>query len=127
MRDRPNSVARKFEGMKHSERIVIRMPLREIWDSSGVLTTTRTRTLDGSDVAALLRLGTVRFVIAACGDALEWIPQSQCYDFWKNELKPRIVETEAFDLDDFPGAYCYIASEWVDRQTSPIVLLEMYH
>ncbi len=49
------------------------------------------------------------------------------HDFWKTELKPRIVEMETFDQAEFPGAYCYVASEWADGEPLPLVLLEMYH
>jgi len=115
------------DGMDPSLRVVIRIPMSDLWDSEGNLTTTKRRTLVASDVVAMLRQGLVRFVVAECGGSLRWIPPSHCYDFWKTELKPRIVETQTFDQADFPGAYCYVASEWDDGQPSPLVLLEMYH
>jgi hypothetical protein len=108
-------------------RVVMRIPMIDLWDSEGNLTAAKQRTLSRDDVAALLRRGLVRFVVAECGDPLRWIPPSDCYDFWKTELKPRIAETKTFELEDFPGAYCYVASEWSDGQSSPLVLLEMYH
>lgn len=117
----------KVTGMDPMLRVVMRIPMSELWDSAGNLTAAKQRSLGGSDVAALLRQGQVRFVVAECGDPLRWIPLSRCYDFWKTELKPRIVETETFDQAGFPGAYCYVASEWTDDQSSPLVLLEMYH
>jgi len=110
-----------------SLRVVMQIPMSELWDSEGNLTAARQRRLGGSAVGALLRLGLVRFVVAECGDPLRWIPPSHCYDFWTTELKLRIVETETFDQADFPGAYCYVASEWADDHSSPLVLLEMYH
>ena len=112
--------------MNLSLRVVTRIPLSELWDLEGK-TGSKQRTLNESDMTALLRQGQVRFVVAECGDPLKWIPLSQCHDFWKTELKPRIVETERFNLEDFPGAYCYVASEWDDGQPSPLVLLEKYH
>jgi hypothetical protein len=113
--------------MDPSLRVVMRMPMSELWDSSGDLTATKLRTLSTSEIASLMRNGVVRFVAADCGRPLKWIPLSQCNDFWKTEVKPRIVETETFDLADFPGAYCFVASEWADGLVSPIVLLEMCH
>jgi hypothetical protein len=114
-------------GMDPALRVVMRIPMTELWDSEGNLTATKQRTLSRDDVVALLRRGLVRFVVAECGDPLKWIPPSDCYGFWKTELKPRIVETKTFELEDFPGAYCYVASEWADGQFTPLVLLEMYH
>ena len=120
-------LGKRADGMDTSLRVVMRIPMSELWDSEGNLTASKQRTLGGSDVAALLRQGLVRFVVAECGDSLKWIPPSQCYDFWKTELKHRIVETETFDQANFPGAYCYVVSEWADGQPSSLVLLEMYH
>jgi hypothetical protein len=107
-------------------RVVMQIPMNELWDSNGNPASKR-RTLGGGDIATLLRQGEVRFVVADCGKPLGWIPSSRTYDFWKTEVKPRLVETEAFYLETFPGGYCYVASEWADGQLSPIVLLEMHH
>lgn len=108
-------------------RFVMLIPMTELWDLKGDRSAVKQRILGGRDVAALLRLGPIRFVVAECGEPLHWIPWLDAYDFWKIEVKPRIVETETFDLTDFPACYCYIASEWTDGQSSPIVLLEKYH
>lgn len=35
-------------------------------------------------------------------------------EFWKGEVKPRIVETGRTCLEDFPGGCCYVASKWTD-------------
>lgn len=32
-----------------------------------------------------------------------------------------------FQLNDFPGEYAYLASEWSGGIQTPIVLLEMHH
>lgn len=115
--------------MNANLRIVMQIPMIELWDSSGNSIPAKQRVLRSSDIVALLRQGLVRFVVAECGEPLQWIPPLQSYDFWKSEVKPRIVEseTETFDRADFPGAYCYVASEWMDGQSLPLVLLEMYH
>jgi len=105
----------------------MRIPMSELWDSEGNLKAAKQRMLGGSDVAGMLRKGQVRFVVANCGKRLEWIPRPQCYDFWKTQVKLRIVETGTFEQEDFQGAYCYVASEWADGESSPIVLLEKYH
>jgi hypothetical protein len=103
------------------------MPLHELWDSKGTLNVSKKRDLGGNEIKGLLRQGSVRFVVANLGHSLKWIPLSSSYDFWKTEAKPRIVETETFYLADYPGEYCYYASEWSDDEPTPIVLLEMRH
>jgi hypothetical protein len=108
-------------------RVVSQIPMTELWDCEGLLPAARHRPLRGTDVAALLRQGTVRFVVADIGQRLRWVPPSDCYGFWKTELQPWIVESDTFDLDNFPGEYCYAASEWLDGNPSPLVLLEKYH
>ena len=113
--------------MDPSRQEVMRIPMSELWSSNGELTAAKRRALGGSDIAALLRQGQVRFDVADCGKQLEWIPPPQCYDFWKTRVKPRIVEADRFDLADFPGEYCYVATEWADGESPPIVLLEQYH
>ena len=52
-----------------------------------------------------------------------------CFEFWKSEIKPHLIvnPAEGFSVDDYPGEYAYIASEWIGDSKSPIVLLEMYH
>jgi hypothetical protein len=105
----------------------MRIPMGELWDPDGNPAGARRRTLRGSDLAALLRQGPVRFVVAECGEPLHRVPPFLADAFWETEVQPRVVEAEAFDQADFPGSYCYVASEWGDGRPSPLVLLEMYH
>jgi hypothetical protein len=113
------------------ERIVVQMPLTQLWDESGTLPLKKRREVGRSDVAELLRGGSVSFVIADCGRPLNWVPHRDCYRFWKNEVKPRLVEPDAaergFRLEEFPGQYCYVASEWGLGEEGPVVVLETYH
>ena len=113
--------------MDPSLRIVMRIPMNELWTADGNVTATNQRSLDGNEIASLLRRGTVRFVVADVGKLLRWIPPSDCYEFWKIEVKPRLVETPTFNLAEFSGVYCYVASEWGDGRSASIVLLEKHH
>lgn len=113
--------------MVPSLRIVTRIPLNELWDHKGDLSAVRIRNIGHREIAELLRRGQIRFIVADCGKSLQWIPYSSAYDYWKAEVKPRIAEMEILSPADFPGNYCYVASEWADGQPSPIVLLERYH
>ena len=111
-----------------SRRIVTQMPLTELWTSEGPIAAERGDSIGPERIAELLRAGRVRLVIANCGDPLRWTQTADLFSVWKREIKPRVVApTGRFGLDDFPGGYCYFASEWNDGSGSPIVLLEMSH
>jgi hypothetical protein len=70
----------------------------------------------------------VRFVVADVGKPLEWIPNNQRYDFWKDEVKAHLAapESKAF-LEEFPDEYCYFASEWNSYDGDTIILLSKAH
>ena len=87
------------------------------------------RELAAADLVDLLRQSKVCFVVADAG-TLEWVPREQCYAFWKSEVKPRLVDPavaeKGFYLEDFPGAYCYLASQ-CSSDGDPVVLLRKFH
>lgn len=113
--------------MDSSLRIVIQIPLCELWNDLGVVATSKKRQLRRNEISDMLHAGRVRFVVANGGYPLNWIDPSNCFEFWKTEVKHRIVDTEKFFLDDFPDKWCFVSSEWSDDQPLPIVLLEKYH
>lgn len=112
-------------------RIVIQLPLRELWNAEGVVPAERGRVLGAAQIRDLLRLGAVTFVMATCDGPLKWIPHEKCFDLWKREIRPRLVEPQAaeagFRLDDFPGYYCYLATEWINPGAPPVILFETHH
>jgi len=116
--------------MQSNERIVARLPITELWDDQGPLKLLRKRAVGRDDLGNLLRRGPVRFVVADCGQPLEWVSVHDCYRFWKDEVKPHLVERGSADggfrLDVFPGAYCYVGAEW-EGGPEPVVLLERHH
>jgi hypothetical protein len=111
-------------------RIVTNIPLTELWNDSGMLAHVRRQLLGFSDVAVHLRSESTRFVVADLGKPLQWIGRSPLLQLTQ-EIQGRIVEPAAtergFRLEDFPGEYAYIASEWSAEQSPSIVLLERYH
>ena len=108
-------------------RIVTQLPLREVWRDDGFSTTKRGRSLAGPDIRQLLGAGVVQFVVADVGAVPRWIPPSECFDFWKREAKPHLASEAGASLDQFPGGYCYFASQWDGESTGPIVVLEKHH
>ena len=67
------------------------MPLTELWDEGGTLTSERVRNIDQSNLVELLRVGPLQFVVAACGLKLLWIPTRQRFELWKT-VKPQIAD-----------------------------------
>ena len=108
-------------------KIVTQLPLCELWRDDGFSSTTRGKSLAQHDVREFLASGCVQFVVAELGAPLRWIPASECFDFWKKEAKPHLARGKNASLNEFPGRYCYFASQWDGEKTAPIVLLEKYH
>jgi hypothetical protein len=105
----------------------------EFRDANGKVVTERRGEVGREQIAAHLRGGRVRFVVAdvGMGSPLRWIPPGEIYQFWKDEVKPHLVEPEAaergFRLEEWPGEYCYVATEWGDEDQGIVIRLETYH
>lgn len=115
--------------MDPSLKVVTAMPLHELWRSDGSPIEPRGLLLSRKNIRELLRLGPIEFVIADAGLALQWIPISDCYKFWRAMVKPHLAEPDSkARLEEFPDQYCYFASQWREPNSkTPIVLLERYH
>ena len=103
------------------------MPLVELWDDAGPVVAAEIRDLVADDIRDLLRAGPVRFVVANLGAPIRWIPAGECYRFWKAEVQPWVADRIGADLDNYPGGYCYFASEWAVGDGPPVVLLAVAH
>lgn len=115
--------------MKPSQRMVVNIPLQEIWNERGVVSTTEVRKLSVDDIANLLRRGKLRCVVANVGLPLHWVSLEDCYEFWKTEVRMRVADPSAEHTyrEAFPGRYFYFASEWSSEAHEPIVLLTAAH
>jgi len=115
--------------MRSAHRVVVELPLAEIWRSDGFVTSARGQDLTEVQVASLLKAGRVQFVVANLGAAPEWIPLENCFEFWKGEARPHLAAPDAkVELDDYVGGYCYFASAWTpDINAAPLVVLEKHH
>ena len=108
-------------------RRVTRLPLEELWNADGTVEGDRGPYLNADGIRDLLRSGPVQFVEADY--ELRWIPKEERFDFWKAELRDRVVETpDRFSLDDYPDEYCYVVSLWdVPGHPYPVVVAEKWH
>ena len=115
--------------MDPNKRIVVGIPLEDLWTREGPSAAQKRRDLSAIDIAALLRAGPLQFVVADLGHPLRWVAEADRFAFWKAEVKPRIVAPgpAAFHLGDLPEHYAYVASEWSAGLGRPIVLLEKHH
>lgn len=114
--------------MESALRVVTRLPIDEVWDEHGPLGLRKERRLSENDITNLLRSGPLRFVVADVGKRLRWIDPAECYDFWKDAVKLHIADPgTAITLDKYENCYCFVASEWSDSSSSPVVVLEKHH
>lgn len=115
--------------MRSDQRIIRQMPLTEIWDATGVVSTVNLGGRGREAIKQLLRLGQVWFVIANPGDAPRWIALADCYAAWKTDICDHLVEPEEqwICYDTYPGEYCYLAHEWASYAGIPIIVLSIYH
>ena len=80
------------------------------------------------ELRELLASGPVQFVVADVGLPLQWIATSECFSFWKKEVKPHLASSRQTRLDEFPGGYCYFDSRWEGWEKAfPTVVLERHH
>lgn len=69
--------------------------------------------LTAEDIKSLLQWPGTQFVVGNIGAPLEWIPKEKCFEFWESDVKAHLCERRSFNLEDYPGDYCFIASKWV--------------
>jgi hypothetical protein len=107
--------------------IIGRMPVEALCTSEGELLSLAGRGMTVSEICDLLRYSCPSFAVADVGLPLAWIPEEKTFDYWKSEFSPRVAESHAFSISDFPGGYCYVASQWQSSSGNTVVLMEKYH
>jgi hypothetical protein len=113
--------------MDPAHRVVTRLPLEALFTEAGPLKARRQREIGMSDLRERLSLRPL-LVLAEVGRPLSWIPRTRVFDVWNEELRARIVEPgTSFRLEDFPGAYCFRASEWSLEDGSVVLVFEHMH
>jgi hypothetical protein len=115
------------KGFSLMQRVVAQLLLNELWDDTGALSAAHHRDLTAAEVRDLLRAGPVRFVVANVGASLRWVAASECFRFWTDEVQSRVGDPAGARLEDFPGGYCYFASEWGPVEGPPVVVLSVAH
>ena len=114
--------------MDSDQRIVTCTPLTELWNSKGLMDARRAESVGETEIAQLLRDGS-SFVVAVVGQPLRWVSEGDRFAFWKAEVRCRLVARDAdgFDLDEYPGNYCYVAAMWKCTSSASVIVLEKHH
>ena len=87
----------------------------------------RVRHLDENLIRDILRTVPVQFIVADCGEKLNWIPTQERFEFWKT-IRPHIADPmKPIQLDRFPNQVACTASEWRGRAGECLILLEKRH
>ncbi len=97
--------------MRSDLRTVVRLPLERLWCGDKVFER-RQRDLSPEEIKTLIQQGRVEFVVADVGKGLEWVDPTDCFTFYKREIKPHLAGSSRIELEQFPGEYCYFASDW---------------
>jgi hypothetical protein len=114
-------------------RRVLRMPLTALWTGDGeTLRASKVRDLRPSEARALVRSRPdLELVVAYGGEPLQWLYGDEKWRFWKEELFPRILETNPDGptiIDDtVPGYYHFEVSEWQLVGSDRPVLVAEHH
>ena len=120
--------------MDPRHRVVTQIPLSELWTIRGPLAATRVRPVGPSDLGVDMHsrpiLKQTRFVVAEVGKPLQWLDPISIVAFLRDRIPGRIVDPSApsFRLNDFPGQFCFVVSEWAEQDSdSPIYVFELHH
>ena len=113
--------------MHPSDRVVVSLPLAELWKESGPVPARRERWLGREHIRSLLRAGPVWFVVADCGAKLRWVAPAESFALWKSDVRDHVCAGDAWSLEDYSGEYCYVASEWRLASGETAVVLEKSH
>jgi hypothetical protein len=114
-------------GVDYRKRVVMRMPLDELWDSDGPVAGSRCEQLDRDAIKEIIGRNDTRIVVADIGAPLKWLVGRERFRLWKEEVAPRLAPPwDGWRLESFPGEYCYVASRWVCGGAN-VILFEKHH
>ncbi|MEL6698859.1 MAG: hypothetical protein AAFP89_21620 [Bacteroidota bacterium] len=114
--------------MNPSLKIVTEMPVQQLWHKTPMIGAKRERYLTKNEWAEILQKYPVEFVIANVGDKLDWIPVDTCFEVWKSNIRDQAAyNPNSIEVESYPHAFVYVASEWTRQTQTPIILLEKYH
>ena len=110
-------------------RLVLRIPLEQLWTSEGPTNHTPLRDLSPDEVESLLKTTPdLRLVEARIAEELRWHPRGD-YRFWRDHARNHAAHPDKPQpLDDFPDSMLYFVSEWLDEASQDrILLFELHH
>jgi len=104
------------------------MPIEILWKGNKKLTFIKTSIIGYNELKEFLKNQKVEFAVAAIGNEIKWIPLSECFIYWKKEVKGHcVLDPNKFSLGDYPEGYVYLPSIWMNINNEVIILLEEFH
>ncbi len=113
--------------MESKLRVVVKLPLDDLWDDCGPLSHTRVRWLSDKDIREMLRESPPQFVIADVGLPLQWIPRAESFRFWRKAVAEIAPPSQPASLNDYSGGCCYFAALWQAESAPDLIVLERHH
>jgi len=114
--------------MNQTQETVINLPIEELWAGKRLISTIMVRDLNAAQIEDLLRLGDVRFVVAEVDRPLQWIPNNESCDFWKEQVVGHLATLQGEAVSNqCPDSHWYVASEWESYDGETIILLSKAH
>ncbi len=110
-------------------RLVVRIPLEQLWTTTGPTAHVCLRHLSPNEVESLLKVDPdLRLVEARIAEELRWYPRGD-YRFWRDKARDHAADSEKpHSLDEFPDSMLYFVSEWLeDGSQDRVLLFEQYH
>ena len=96
--------------MNPHERVVVSLPLSELFDSNGPVAARHVGNLLLEQIRELLGAGPVRLVVVEPGSRPHGVPTHESFAFWKREIVGNVAAGERVDPRALPRGYCYFAS-----------------
>ena len=113
-----------------SPRRIVSLPLSKLFDESGNdLPAIAMGSIKKRNVASRISAASCQLVVARLNCSLQFVPPKDSEKFWR-EIEDHIAEDpdSGFELDAYPNATVYVATEWEVPETGKrYIVFEVHH
>lgn len=83
------------------------------------------RELSAKDIEQLMSIPSTQLVVTGYGNKIEWIPEKEKYKYWKQNVKPQLIDYQnSQKRNDYP---LYTATEWIAKSGKTYIFLWTLH